>query len=262
MLIPPDKSFFLIGNFPIYYYGIILAISIFTGIVISNKIAQKEYFLPNIIPQIATSVIIGGIIGARLYYCLLNYNIYLKNPLEILAIREGGLAIHGAILGGLIVLIIQAKKYNISLLKLCDIFSVGLPLAQAIGRWGNFVNSEAFGLPTNLPWKMYIKQPLRPDEYFNESYFHPTFLYESILDLMLFLLIYKFLLQKHKNKEGLISAFYILFYSLIRFFIEGLRVDCVKYVWGIPFPQVVSIVLIILSLVFILYKIGVNNESH
>ena len=118
MFSAPELSYFLVCGFPIYYYGIILAVAIFLGIVISNNIAMKKYYLFGVIPNVSTSVIIGGIVGARLYYCLLNYSIYLKNPLEILALREGGLSIHGAILGGVLVLIYQAKKHDIHFLKL------------------------------------------------------------------------------------------------------------------------------------------------
>lgn len=253
-LIPPDCAYFSVLGFPIYYYGIILAIAIFVGILVSDRVAVKHYFLYGVIPNIATSVIIGGIIGARLYYCLLNYSVYLHNPLEILALREGGLSIHGAILGGVIVLFFQAKRNKIEVLKLCDIFSIGLPLAQAIGRWGNFFNSEAFGLPTDLPWKMYIIQPLRPDKYFSYEYFHPTFLYESIFDLIIFFILYKFIFKRCKDNVGIVSAWYLILYSIARFFIEFIRVDCVKYLFGIPFPQVVSLLLIICSGVFILIK--------
>lgn len=258
MLVPPSVSYINVFNFPIYYYGIILAFAIFVGVVISNKIAIEKYFLVNIVPNIATSVILGGIIGARLYYCLLNYTQYINNPFEILAIREGGLSIHGAIIGGVAVLYYQAKRQNLDFLKLCDICALGLPIAQAIGRWGNFFNSEAFGMPTNLPWKMFIKQPYRPDKYFYCDYFHPTFLYESLLNVLIFIVLYKLVLPKYKETPGLIAAWYLLMYSVVRFFIEFIRVDCVKYVFGIPVPQVVSGVLILIT-TFIICRYRRNN---
>lgn len=254
MFVSPEIPYITVFGFNVFYYGIILAVAIFVGIVVSNRVAMKEYFLYGLIPNIATSVIIGGIVGARLYYCLLNINNYLVNPLNVFAIREGGLSIHGAILGGVIVLFYQARKHRIEFAKLCDIFSVGLPIAQAIGRWGNFFNSEAFGLPTNLPWGLYIRQHYRPDRFFNYEYFHPTFLYESILDILLFVILYKFMLSKYKENFGCITAWYLLLYSVIRIIIEQIRVDCVKYVYGIPFPQLVSFVLVILAVIFLLYK--------
>lgn len=261
MFCAPDSVYFNIFGFPVYYYGVILAFAIFTGILISNKIALKDYYMPAVIPNIAASVIIGGIVGARLYYCILNYSVYFKNPVEIFAIREGGLAIHGAILGGIIVLIFHAKRNNIEFLKLCDIFAMGLPIAQAIGRWGNFFNSEAFGLPTDLAWKLYVRQPYRPDAYFSSEYFHPTFLYESILDIFIFIVLYYLVKPKNKDNIGVISAWYLLLYSIVRFFIEFLRVDCIKYICGIPVPQIVSIIIILFSSGFIIYK-KINVKSH
>ena len=249
MICAPDLPYITLLNFPIDYYGIVLAFAIFIGLVVSDRIAIWKYFMYGIVPRVASTVIIGGIIGARLYYCLLNFNLYINNPIEILALREGGLSIHGALIGGVIVLYFQAKKYHVRLLKLCDIFSFGLPIAQAIGRWGNFFNSEAFGLPCNLPWKLYIKQCYRPDKYFSQDYFHPTFLYESILDIIIFLVLYIFILPKHKDNVGVITAVYLLLYSTVRLFIEGIRVDCVKYICGIPFPQIVSVIIIITSII-------------
>ena len=112
----------------------------------------------------------------------------MRFPTEILAIRHGGISIHGAILGGLIGLFIFAKRHKISALKLCDISALGLVIAQAIGRWGNFFNSEAFGSPTEMAWKLYIPGQYRPIPYTNYEYFHPTFLYESILNILIFII--------------------------------------------------------------------------
>ena len=214
-----------------------------------------------IIPNIATHVIVWGIIGARLYYCILNLDFFIEHPLEILAIREGGLSIHGALIAGACVVIYEAKRRKMEVGKLLDICAMGLPIAQSIGRWGNVFNSEAFGLPTNLPWKMYIKQPYRPDEYFSQEYFHPTFLYESLLNLVIFFILYKFILPKYKEQYGIITASYLILYSTVRFFIESLRVDCVKYFWGIPAPQVVSLILILISACFIFKKLKLVNVN-
>lgn len=254
MLCPPELNYISVFGFPIYYYGMCLALAIFAGVYTAHIVAVKKYALLNVIPTVSGYMIIGGIIGARLYYCMLNWEFYLKNPVEILAIREGGLSIHGAILGGVIVLYCYAKKHNFNFLQLCDILSVGLPLGQAIGRLGNFFNSEAFGLPTNLPWKMFISEGHRPLNYTNFSYFHPTFLYEIIFNLIIFLFLYYFILPRNKETFGLTAAFYLLFYSLIRIPVEFLRIDCNTYILGLPFPVLVSIVLICLSSVFIFSK--------
>ncbi len=253
MFAPPDVSYISVLGFPIYYYGIILAAAIYVGVLISNKIAIKYYSMYCVIPNIATSLILWGILGARLYYCVLNYDYFSQYPLEIFALREGGLSIHGALIAGTCVICHEAKRRKMSVLKLLDICAMGLPIAQAIGRWGNFFNSEAFGLPTDLPWKMYISKPHRPDKYFNNNYFHPTFLYESLLNLIIFFILYKIILPKYKDNYGIITASYLILYSTVRFFIEMLRVDCVKYICEIPFPQIVSVIIIMFSFIF-LYK--------
>ena len=171
----------------IYFYGVILALAIITGTFISEYLSVKYFeFKKETIIDMAPYLIIFGIAGARLYYCLLNSGFYLRFPTEILAIRHGGMSIHGAILGGLIGLIIFAKRHKISPFKLADASVLGLSFAQAIGRWGNFFNSEAFGTPTDLPWKLYIAPQYRPIPFENYEYFHPAFLYESILDLVIF----------------------------------------------------------------------------
>lgn len=260
MLVPPEVPYFLLFGFPVYYYGITLAVGILVGILFAHRVAVRDFLLFEVVPDVAVKLIIGGIVGARLYYCLLNYSRYFSNPLEIFAVREGGLSIHGALIGGAIVLFFEARKYKISCLRLFDIFALGLPIAQAIGRFGNFFNSEAFGIPTNLPWKMYIAPQHRPEQFLTYEYFHPAFLYESICNVLIFLVLYKFVLPRYKERIGVISASYLILYSLVRLLIEGLRTDCVKYVCGIPFPQLVSIVLIFLGVGFIFIQIKKEHQ--
>ena len=234
----------------IYFYGVILALSMMFGVFISEFVARKFYNLnKDIIIELAPYLIIFGIIGARLYYCILNYNFYLRFPTEIFAIRHGGISIHGALIGGLIGLIIFAKKRKISILKLADISSIGLVLAQSFGRWGNFFNSEAFGYPTNLPWKLYIAPQYRPIPYTNVEYFHPTFLYESVLNFILFFILFYIIKNKKNKNDGNLALLYILLYSFIRIFVESFRIDSVCYLSGIPIAIVVSIILILLSII-------------
>ena len=155
-----------------------------------------------------------AVIGARLYYVLFKLEYYLRNPRLILAIWEGGLAIHGAIIVSIIVAIIFAKVKKINFLSFADIAAPALILGQAIGRWGNYVNQEAYGSETNLPWAIYV----------DGAYRHPTFLYESIWNLVVFgALVY--LLRKASLKPGSIFSLYLAGYSLGRVFIEGLRTD-------------------------------------
>lgn len=239
----------------IYFYGVVLALAIAVGTLVSNYFAEKKFELPkDVIVDMTPYLIIFGIIGARLYYCILNHDFYLRFPTEILAIRHGGISIHGAILGGFLGLILFAKRRNFSIARLCDVSVIGLILAQSIGRWGNFFNSEAFGYPTNLAWKLYIAPQYRPIPYTNYEYFHPTFLYESILDLLIFAVLLFILKKDFYKKEGNLALIYLILYSLVRIFVEYFRIDSVSYVHGIPIAIIVSACIILLALPVLIYK--------
>ena len=178
----------------------------------------------------------------------------MRFPTEILAIRHGGISIHGAILGGLVGLIIFAKRRKLSVAKLCDVSSIGLALAQSIGRWGNFFNSEAFGTPTNLPWKLYIAPQYRPIPYQDVNYFHPTFLYESVLDLAIFGILVLILKKGWNKKEGNLAFIYLILYSVARIFVETLRIDSVRDIFGIPVAIFVSICIIVISSIALIVR--------
>lgn len=239
----------------IYFYGVVLALAIAVGTLVSNYFAEKKFELPkDVIVDMAPYLIIFGIIGARLYYCILNHDFYLRFPTEILAIRHGGISIHGAILGGFLGLILFAKRRKFSIARLCDVSVIGLILAQSIGRWGNFFNSEAFGYPTNLAWKLYIAPQYRPIPYTNYEYFHPTFLYESILDILIFAVLLFILKKDFYKKEGNLALIYLILYSLVRIFVEYFRIDSVSYVHGIPIAIIVSACIILLALPVLIYK--------
>ena len=248
----PGDIAFKILDFPIYYYGIILSAAIFLGFLIAYSLFKKYYDSEKAkyILDFSPYLILIGILGARFYYCAVNYQYYITKPLEILNIRQGGLSVHGMILFGIIALYIFAKKYDISFRKLADVFLCGSILAQSIGRWGNFFNSEAFGTPTNLPWKLYISPSHRPVEYLNYSFFHPTFLYESILDLIIFfILLISF--KKLSKHSGSIACLYLILYSVVRIIIEALRTDSVLNIVGFPVAQVASFILLITGIVFL-----------
>ena len=190
-----------------------MALAIAVGVLVSDWAGTKFFALKKeTIIDLAPYLIIFGIIGARLYYCILSYDFYLRFPTEIIAIRHGGISIHGAILGGLIGLWIFAKRHKINPIKLCDVSAIGLPLAQAIGRWGNFFNSEAFGAPTNLPWKLYIAPQYRPIPYQEYQYFHPAFLYESILDVVIFVILLALVKTGKLKKDGNLALIYLILY--------------------------------------------------
>lgn len=262
MFASPGEIAFSIGSFHVYYYGIIMAIALTVGVVFAGFVTKRFYpeLKPDIIYNIAPIVIISAILGARIYYCLLNFNYYAQSPIEILGIRHGGLSIHGAIFGGLIGGIIYAKKHKLPVLKLCDIFAYALILGQAIGRWGNFFNSEAFGRPTQSFLKLYIPIYKRPLEYMQYSYFHPTFLYESILDVCIFLILFFIVRKLVKNKSGVVFFSYLILYSIVRILIEQIRIDSVLNVFGVPIAQIISAVIILISIAAI-FVIRLKNEN-
>ena len=246
------------AHITIYWYGIIMAAAFLVGLFVVIIFAKKEYKEENIfdtLTDIAFWALLGGILGARLYYVLLSLSYYIKHPLEIIMLQNGGLSIQGALLGGIIAVLIYTKKTKTEFLKYADLYALGLPVAQAIGRWGNFFNSEAFGLPTTMPWGVFIPEILRPDAYSMNEYFHPTFLYESLWNIFVFLILF-FVIKKHffKNK-GVLFFSYLILYSFGRILIEIIRVDSVLNIIGIPVAIWVCIITIIISVVFLLKQL-------
>jgi phosphatidylglycerol---prolipoprotein diacylglyceryl transferase len=160
---------------------------------------------------------------------------------------EGGLAIHGGVIGGILVGGGYALMRRLPLLTYLDIAAPSLAVGQAIGRWGNFFNEEAFGTPTNLPWKLYISPPHRPIEYAQREFFHPTFLYESVWDALVFVLLVTIFRQRLKRAPGAMFLTYVGLYSLGRFFTEALRTDALM-LGPIRIAQLMSIVGVIVAL--------------
>ncbi len=260
MLVSPSIQYINLLGIHIYIYGIVLALAIFIAVKITDIIAKKEYNI-NFIYEQSIFIIISGLIGARLYYCLANFNTYLENPLRTLNIREGGLSIHGAIIAGILAIFLFSKKYNINFFKLCDLYALTMPLAQAIGRWGNFFNSEAYGLPTNSILKLYVSPEFRVEQYEQFNYFHPTFLYESVLNFLLFLFLYFFIFKRYKNHYGIISGAYLAIYAIIRMLIEPLRLDCTTYICIIPLPIIASIFMFIIGIFIVSFSLKYKSHS-
>ena len=255
MFSAPSQIICTIFGLDIYFYGVILAIAIVVGTFFADYIGNKYFDLKKeTIVDAVPYLVVFGIIGARLYYCCLNSDFYLRFPTEILAIRHGGISIHGAILGGFIGLYIFSKRRNLSLFKLCDVTSIGLVLAQAIGRWGNFFNSEAFGYPTELPWKLFIASQYRPIPYTGYEYFHPTFLYESILDLVVFFALFFIIKKNLLKKEGNIALIYLILYSIVRIIVENFRIDSVLYIHGVSIAILVSFSIIFLAIITLVIR--------
>ena len=258
MFTSPSQILCTIFGVHIYFYGVILAIAIAVGTLIADRIGVKYFELKKeTIIDLAPYLIIFGIIGARLYYCFMDIGFYMRFPTEILAIRHGGISIHGAIIGGLLGLLIYAYRHKTSIKKLCDVSAIGLALGQAIGRWGNFFNSEAYGLPTNLPWKLYIAPQYRQIPFQDIDYYHPAFLYESILDLFIFGTLLYLARSKKLKKDGNIALLYLILYSAARIIVECIRIDCVRYIFGVSVAIIASVGIIILSIILLL----LNNRT-
>ncbi len=260
----PGDVLFKVFDFPIYYYGLVLAAACLIGVVTAFKVFKK--YNPDkdyeAIWDFSAYVIIAGILGARLYYCLLNPVYYYYHPNEILFIRQGGLSIHGGVTFGIITLVLLAKSHKLPVWKLLDAFACGTAVAQAIGRWGNFFNSEAFGFPTDLPWKLFIPLERRPALFADYSFFHPAFLYESILDFVIFAILL-FVMKKwaHRN-PGVTFCLYLIMYSFVRIFTEYIRIDSALNLYSIPVAQLVSAAWIIIALVIMVLLFKRNHSLY
>lgn len=257
MLTSPAEIAFHIFSYPIHYYGIVMAISMIVGIFFAKFICEKFYseLNPEDIYNLAPVIIISSVIGARLYYCLLSIDYFSQNPIEILQVWHGGLSIQGGILGGLLGGILYAQKHSMPILRYCDIFSFGLVLGQIIGRWGNFFNSEAFGRPCGSGYflRLFIPISKRPIEFMQYDFFHPTFLYESLLNCVVLAVLLMLLRYRNKLHSGVIFFSYLAMYSLVRIFIETIRIDSVLNIFGVPIAIIVSLISIIISVSFIYF---------
>lgn len=243
-----------IGPFiAIRWYGIILAAAFLIGIILAYYRAAANNIDPNHILNMVTLIIPAAIIGARVYYVIFEWEKYAGNLYQIIAIWEGGLAIHGGILGGVLAGLAYAKLNNLPVLKTSDIIAPSLILGQATGRWGNFINQEAHGGPVSENFISHFPTVIQKQMYIDGQYYHPAFLYESSWNLIIFIIL--ILRWPRKKFEGEIALWYLVLYSTGRFFIEGIRTDSLML--G-PFrvAQLASILLITtgLTAIFIKYK--------
>lgn len=240
---------FKIGSFEIRWYSVLILIGAILGYLIAKREAKKFNINEDFVFNMFFWTLIFGIIGARIYYVVFNWNLYAADPLSAFKFWEGGLAIHGGIIAGLMTMAIYCKRYNANLIKMTDIVVPSLFLAQAIGRWGNFFNSEAHGAATtllNLQSK-FIPKFVIDGMYIGGLYYEPTFYYESLWCLLGFI-ICLVIRRKKYLKIGNLTAFYLMWYGIGRFFIEGMRTDSLM-LGGFKAAQIVSVIMFIVGLV-------------
>ena len=281
----PGAEIIKIGLYSIRWYGFLISLSVLIGLYISKKLANFRGIDPNYVSMVLPTLIINSIIGARIYYVLFElrqftgYNFFTNIKLlnltfqfpSFLAVWEGGIAIHGALIGGSLSIFFFCRSKKISFKTFLDIIVPSVILGQAIGRWGNYFNNEAFGIPTNLPWKLFIPLINRPFEFEESTFFHPTFLYESIWNFLIFIVLIYIFYRQSKSKliiPGIITCTYIITYSFGRFWIEGLRIDslCLGSIppfcdGGLKIAQFISICLFSSGFIWLYFLKLKNNKN-
>lgn len=251
---PLDRVALEIGSFTVYWYGIIIGFGILLGWILAIRETKKLGLPQETFSDLLLWAIPISIISARIYYVAFEWSYYSKNPADIIAIWEGGIAIHGAIIGGVLTTLVFAKKKGLSFWKLADIAAPSLLIGQAIGRWGNFMNQEAHGTEVTRTFLENLKLPdfIINQMYINGVYYHPTFLYESLWNIVGFSLL--LVLRKFSLIRGEIFLLYLVWYSIGRFFVEGLRTDSLMLTDSLRMAQVISLVLLGTAIALILFR--------
>lgn len=241
-----------VGPLTFHPYGVIFATAAMAGFLVAEKRAKIYKISRTHVENLFLITILLGIFFSRVYHVFDYFSYYQENPFEALAIWKGGLGIFGGIFGGVLGVWLYAKTKKLNFLKICDLSVPSLALGQAIGRWGNFFNQEAFGPPTDLPWKIYIAPQNRPEFWANQSFFHPVFLYESLWNFLNFvILLFLEKQSRQRRRVGDLTFFYFAFYGFGRFFIEFLRFDTAT-INGIKAAHIVSLLFVLGGLFFLL----------
>ena len=235
----PGPLVFQLGPIALRWYGLLIAVAVLSGLALATRLGRARGIEPSLIADLLPLLVLGAVIGARTYYVLLEWRQYSSDWLSALAVWHGGIAIHGALIGGTLTLILFCRWRRQRFWPLLDVLVPAVALGQAIGRWGNFFNSEAFGLPTDLPWKLTIPLANRPPEFLAEPTFHPTFLYESVWNLGVCALLLVLFRSASRGRltlpAGALSCIYLMAYSSGRIWIEGFRLDPLCLVGQPPF---------------------------
>ncbi|HHQ7206528.1 TPA: prolipoprotein diacylglyceryl transferase [Staphylococcus aureus] len=248
-----DPVAFNLGPLSVRWYGIIIAVGILLGYFVAQRALVKAGLHKDTLVDIIFYSALFGFIAARIYFVIFQWPYYAENPGEIIKIWHGGIAIHGGLIGGFIAGVIVCKVKNLNPFQIGDIVAPSIILAQGIGRWGNFMNHEAHGGPVSRAFleQLHLPNFIIENMYINGQYYHPTFLYESIWDVAGFIILVN--IRKHL-KLGETFFLYLTWYSIGRFFIEGLRTDSLMITSNIRVAQLVSILLILISISLIVYR--------
>jgi phosphatidylglycerol:prolipoprotein diacylglycerol transferase len=247
--------FIQLGPLTIRWYGVMIAIACFVGIWLGGREAERKGIGKGKIQDFSLYAIIGAIIGARLYYVLFSdWTQFWHNPPSLFAVWQGGLAIHGALLGGFLVALVYTRLQRISFWKFADTLAPSIILGQAIGRIGCFFNGDAHGYPTDLPWGLIYSTDSPAGQMFPGKPLHPTQLYEMVLNIVIFGFLWK--LRKYIKVDGHLFLLYVVLYSAIRIFVEHFRADKLTYFGNLSAAQSIGIIGIILgfSLMFALTR--------
>ncbi|HHA5591707.1 prolipoprotein diacylglyceryl transferase [Staphylococcus aureus] len=248
-----DPVAFNLGPLSVRWYGIIIAVGILLGYFVAQRALVKAGLHKDTLVDIIFYSALFGFIAARIYFVIFQWPYYAENPSEIIKIWHGGIAIHGGLIGGFIAGVIVCKVKNLNPFQIGDIVAPSIILAQGIGRWGNFMNHEAHGGSVSRAFleQLHLPNFIIENMYINGQYYHPTFLYESIWDIAGFIILVN--IRKHL-KLGETFFLYLTWYSIGRFFIEGLRTDSLMLTSNIRVAQLVSILLILISISLIVYR--------
>ena len=246
-----NRVAFNIFGFNVYYYSLCILLGVIVAYILITREGKKQGLPKEFISDLIFYTLIIGILGARVYYCVFNLDYYLANPSEILKIYNGGLAIHGGVIAGLIFVYFYTKEKNVSFIKILDIVAPAVIIAQSFGRWGNFFNQEAHGGITtyqNLK-NMHIPEFIINGMHIEGKYYYPTFFFESIWCLIGFIIL--MIARRNKNlRKGFQIGFYFIWYGIGRFFIEALRTDSLMF-FNLKIAQIVSLIGIIIGIIII-----------
>ena len=246
-----NRVAFNIFGFNVYYYSLCILLGVMVAYILITREGKKQGLPKEFISDLIFYTLIIGILGARVYYCVFNLDYYLANPSEILKIYNGGLAIHGGVIAGLIFVYFYTKEKNVSFIKILDIVAPAVIIAQSFGRWGNFFNQEAHGGITtyqNLK-NMHIPEFIINGMHIEGKYYYPTFFFESIWCLIGFIIL--MITRRNKNlRKGFQIGFYFIWYGIGRFFIEAFRTDSLMF-FGLKIAQIVSLIGIIIGIIII-----------